>query len=67
MSEEVRQKIFEPFFTTKEVNKGSGQGLAIANDIIVTKHNGQIEVESKEMEGTCFTIRLPLNANRTEV
>jgi PAS domain S-box-containing protein len=55
-------KIFDPFFTTKEVGKGTGQGLAIAHDIIVTKHKGNIQVESEMGKGTMFTIRLPINS-----
>lgn len=58
---EMIDKIFDPFFTTKEVGKGTGQGLAIAHDIIVTKHKGSIEVDSEEGKGTVFTIRLPIN------
>ncbi len=58
--EEIRTRIFDPFFTTKEVGVGSGQGLAIAHSVIVDKHQGSIEVESVEGEGTTFVIRLPL-------
>ncbi|NLX90018.1 MAG: PAS domain S-box protein [Firmicutes bacterium] len=57
----IMDKIFEPFFTTKEVGKGTGQGLAIAYNIIVNKHKGTIEVDSEEGKGTVFTIRLPIN------
>ncbi|MEO6655538.1 MAG: ATP-binding protein, partial [Pyrinomonadaceae bacterium] len=48
--------IFEPYFSTKET--GTGLGLAIVQKI-VDIHNGTIEVESKEDEGTKFTVRLP--------
>lgn len=54
--------LFEPFFTTKEGGKGSGLGLAIAHQI-VEDHHGSIEVQSKEGEGSCFTVRLPLYYN----
>ena len=60
--EDVRAKIFEPFFTTKEVGKGTGQGLAVARSVIVDKHGGTIDVESKPGEGSSFIIRLPLVA-----
>jgi signal transduction histidine kinase len=59
MNEDVRARIFEPFYTTKGVGKGTGQGLAIAHDIIVKKHGGRIGVNSKEGEGTTFSICLP--------
>ncbi|MEH1869681.1 MAG: AAA family ATPase [Nostoc sp.] len=62
MSEQVKQKIFDHLFTTKAVGKGTGLGLAIARQIIVEKHGGAIEVNSKLGEGTEFVIQLPLLA-----
>ena len=56
----IRHRIFEPFFTTKEVGKGTGQGLAIAYEVIVRQHGGAIEFESEVDRGTTFTVRLPL-------
>ncbi|MFZ5642937.1 MAG: PAS domain S-box protein [Bacillota bacterium] len=58
--EDILHKIFDPFFTTKEVGKGTGQGLALAHDIIVNKHEGKIFVESKIGRGTTFIISLPI-------
>ncbi|MCB0195441.1 MAG: PAS domain S-box protein [Anaerolineae bacterium] len=49
-------RIFDPYFTTKQ--KGSGLGLAITHSII-SKHSGTIAVDSKQNQGTIFTIRLP--------
>lgn len=56
MSAEKVEQIFNPFFTDK--NRGTGLGLAITRNII-EHHHGTIEVESKEGEGTTFTIVLP--------
>lgn len=61
--EDLLHRVFDPFFTTKDVGKGTGQGLAIAHDIIVNKHQGSIRVESREGVGTTFIIRLPLNCD----
>lgn len=58
--EEHRNRIFEPFFTTKPPGKGTGQGLAIAYDVIVHKHKGEISFTSQVGEGTTFFIRLPI-------
>ena len=60
--EAVQARMFEPFYTTKPVGKGSGQGLSIAHAVIVEKHQGRIEVQSKEGQGTTFILHLPLAA-----
>ncbi len=52
-------RIFEPFFTTKEEGKGTGLGLSTVFRT-VEQHGGSIEVESREGEGTAFTLCLPL-------
>ena len=59
--EAVRDKLFDPFFTTKGVGVGTGQGLAIARDIVVNKHGGTLSFESQLGKGTTFFIRLPIN------
>jgi len=61
IKKEIKDRVFDPFFTTKEVGKGTGQGLAIARNVIVDKHGGSIDFESKEGEGTTFYIRLPIS------
>jgi signal transduction histidine kinase len=58
--EDIRDRIFDPFFTTKPVGKGTGQGLSIAHDVIVKKHDGMLAVESVPGRGTTFIVRLPL-------
>ena len=56
--EELRERIFEPFFTTKDVGKGTGLGLSISQDII-TRHGGELLVESSVGVGSIFTVKLP--------
>jgi signal transduction histidine kinase len=58
ISEAIRQKIFQPFFTTKPSGQGTGLGLSLSYDI-VKAHGGELKVETKENEGTLFTIILP--------
>jgi signal transduction histidine kinase len=66
MSEETRAKILEPFFTTKPVGRGTGLGLSISYGIL-TNHHGRLEVESRQGEGTCFNIYLPIWDGSQEV
>jgi two-component system NtrC family sensor kinase len=60
ISQENMRKLFTPFFTTKGKGKGVGLGLAVAHGII-QRHQGKLEVQSEEGEGTTFTIYLPTN------
>ena len=50
-------RLFEPYHTTKG-ELGNGLGLMMCRRI-VRAHGGEIDVESKEGEGTRFTVRLP--------
>ena len=54
--ESKRDEIFEPFITSKK--NGKGLGLSIVQRI-VSAHKGKIFVDSKEGEGSEFTIELP--------
>lgn len=60
MSEETRKRIFEPFFSAYK-GYGTGLGLSITYGII-KKLGGNIDVKSKEGEGTTFTVFLPIIA-----
>ncbi len=57
MSEETLAKIFEPYYTTKA--NGTGLGMTMVYKII-KEFSGDIIVDSKEGEGTAFTISFPI-------
>ena len=59
MPAQTAGKIFQPFFTTKPAGEGTGLGLSLSYDIITRQHQGTIEVNSIDGEGTTFTIFIP--------
>lgn len=59
IKQENKEKIFDPFFTTKEVNKGTGIGLSLVNNI-VKEHMGKIELETAFGLGSTFSVHLPI-------
>ena len=65
MPPEFQQRIFDPFFTTKD-DLGRGLGLSIVYRL-VHAHGGELEVDSAPGQGTCFTISLPLSAERPSI
>ncbi|NOQ43257.1 MAG: response regulator, partial [Dehalococcoidia bacterium] len=64
MSDETKDNIFDPYFTTKGPS-GMGLGLSMAYGII-TRHSGDIGVESSPGEGTTFYVRLPLGGEEMQ-
>lgn len=52
-------RVFDPFFTTKPVGQGTGLGLSISYRL-VEQMGGTIRVESREGEGTTFSVELPI-------
>ena len=58
INQKILEKIFQPFFTTKPTGQRTGLGLSLSYDI-VKAHNGEIKVETKEGEGTIFSVILP--------
>lgn len=60
-------KLFEPFHRAKNVGKikGTGLGLAIVKRC-VDLHLGNIQVDSKEGQGTTFTVILPRHIGEKE-
>jgi two-component system, NtrC family, sensor histidine kinase HydH len=53
---DVLHNIFNPFFTTKD--QGSGLGLPIVHKI-VTRHNGEVNIDNRPGEGVSFLIKFP--------
>ncbi|MBL8037396.1 MAG: hypothetical protein JNN16_07855 [Nitrospira sp.] len=52
------EKAFEPFFTTKAVGKGTGLGLFLSRESVVT-HGGSLVLRSTIGQGTTVTMTLP--------
>lgn len=63
MSRKKMKKIFNPFYTTKTLGTGLGLYLVYQQ---VNEIGGEIQVSSKEGEGTLFRIRLPLVSGMNE-
>jgi signal transduction histidine kinase len=61
----ARQRIFEPFASAAAVEEGAGLGLAISQHI-VTRHGGELWVDSEPGQGTRFRVSLPLAAQPVE-
>ncbi len=60
------RRIFDSFYqvdgSTTRSYPGAGIGLAVAKEV-VERHNGRIEVESREGKGTSFKVFVPLEQN----
>jgi signal transduction histidine kinase len=55
----IRDRVMEPFFTTKDVGSGTGLGLSTARGIVVDRHDGSLELESRP-GATTLRVRLPV-------
>jgi len=58
---EIRDRIFEPFFTTRRGTGGSGLGLHIVFNLVVSTLNGSIQLVPGAGRGTTFRINFPLS------
>jgi two-component system NtrC family sensor kinase len=56
----IKDKIMQPFFTTKPTGEGTGLGLSLSYDIVVKGHNGKIDIDSEEGEGSEFIITMSI-------
>ena len=66
ISEEDLPKIKTKFFKANLTRRGSGIGLAVADEI-VQRHGGTLSLTSKLGEGTTVTIMLPVNKNPDDI
>ena len=57
-------KIKEKFYKANQTVRGSGIGLAVADEIM-HMHNGLLDVESTEGIGTTVTLKFPLSVSQT--
>ena len=69
MTDDVKRQAFDPLFTTrgKSSQKGQGLGLAMVFNIITRRHDGYIDIESAEGEGTTIHIYLPKAQSRQQI
>jgi signal transduction histidine kinase len=58
MSEATLARVFDLFFTTKP--EGTGLGMAMARSVI-TRHGGQLAINSEVGQGTRVIVRLPID------
>jgi two-component system sensor histidine kinase AtoS len=63
MSEETLARVFDLFFTTKP--EGTGLGMALARSV-VTRHGGQLAINSEVGRGTRVLVRLPIDPGHAE-
>lgn len=61
MTSETLAHIFDAFFTTKAAGEGTGLGLSVVQNILIS-HGGFIEAHSTVGEGSEFLVYLPVTA-----
>ena len=58
---EMLSRIFDPFFTTKAAGDGTGLGLSVVQNILIS-HGGFIEAESAVGRGSRFLVYQPVTS-----
>lgn len=61
ISEQNLPRIFDPFFTTRRGSGGTGLGLHIVHNLVRGPLAGTLSAESREGEGTAFTLTFPVS------
>ncbi len=70
IAKEHLEKIFDRFYRVENAThtiKGTGLGLHLVKMTVEKHHHGKITVESKENEGSVFTVCLPLLTDEEEL
>ena len=65
ISEKIKERVFEMFYRGNAKSKGSGLGLYLVKNSVEKLH-GTIDLESKQGDGTRFTISFPRVPKTTE-
>jgi signal transduction histidine kinase len=58
LSEEAQGHLFEPLFTTKQPGLGTGLGLPLVRQLVMS-WGGTVEIETRAGEGTTVRLRFP--------
>ncbi|MDP3699302.1 MAG: PAS domain S-box protein [Hylemonella sp.] len=64
ISPEIRDRIFDPFFTTRRGSGGSGLGLHIVFNLVVTALDGSVHLVKDVEKGATFRISFPLTTEQ---
>jgi signal transduction histidine kinase/CheY-like chemotaxis protein len=58
MTDDVLARAADPFFTTKPIGVGTGLGLSVCSNVVLTS-GGDLHIESQVGKGTTITVQLP--------
>lgn len=64
VSAAVRRHLFDPYYSARQAGRGLGLGLAKCWRIVVTNHQGRVDVDSQPDLATVVTITLPKRQGR---